>query len=86
MAKKDEIIQFKKIVTYEMPEENWNNADEWYKNIYDSIYNLNSPFSGSSGNINITSRYPRTKDKLVSALQSRIDNKNNMVGDYGYGK
>jgi len=86
MAKKDEIIQFKKIVTYEMPEENWNNADEWYKNIYDSIYNLNSPFSGSSGNINITSRYPRTKDKLLSALQSRIDNKNNMVGDYGYGK
>ena len=42
MAKKNEIIQFKKIVTYEMPEGNWNDAEKWYKNVYDSIYNLNS--------------------------------------------
>ena len=83
MAKKDEIIQFKKTVTYEMPEDNWDDAEKWYQNVYENVYNLNSY---NSSRIDIASRYPATKDMLTSALQSRIDNKNNLVGDYGYGK
>ena len=81
---KDEIIQFKKTVTYEMPEENWDNGEAWYENVYENVFNLNSV--GRTANINLTSKYPKTKDKLLSALNSRIDNKNNLAGDYGYGK
>ena len=81
---KDEIIQFKKTLTYEMPEENWNDGEAWYENVYENIFNLNS--MGQTSNIDITSRFAKTKDKLLSALNSRIDNKNNPYGDYGYGK
>ena len=81
---KEEIIQFKKTLTYEMPEENWNDGEAWYENVYKNIFNLNS--MGQTSDIDITSRYAKTKDKLLSALNSRIDNKNNLVGDYGYGK
>ncbi len=83
MAKKNEIIQFKKTVTYELPENNWDDAEKWYQNVYENIYNLNS---ASGSKINIASTYPATKDMLTSGLQSRIDNKNNLIGDYGYGK
>lgn len=77
-----EVIRYRKVVTYPMPEDLWDDMESWYKDITSKMLNLN-PSVDLGGDRNYG-------DRIVSltkeVLQSRLDNKNETTGDFGYGK
>ena len=77
-------ITFKKVKTYTMPEEGWDNADEWYGSFNENLEQLNS--LGNSQTIKIDSTFDFQSTKVLDSLQKRIANKTETTGLYGYGK
>ena len=77
-----EVIRYRKVVSYPMPEELWDNMDSWYKDIVNKLKNLNPAVD-----LGASSSYGSKIVKLTKdALQSRLDNKNEVTGNHGYGK
>jgi len=80
------VVTYEKVKTYDMPEDSWDSADEWFEHVSKSISNMNNYNDAKrKSGINIK-RGCETADNLHSALKSRIDNKGTIEGDYGYGK
>ena len=52
-----ETITFQKVVTYTLPELEWNSADAWYTNLEERLFNLNVQGSYSKGGIKINAGY-----------------------------
>ena len=77
-----EVIRYRKVVSYPMPEELWDNMESWYEDLVNKMENLNP-----SVDLGADRSYGSKIVKLTKkALQLRLDNKNEITGDYGYGK
>jgi len=82
----NEAITFQKVVTYTLPELEWDNADAWYKNLEERLYNLNVQGMYNKGGIKINAGYSKQPKLVKDALEKRVANKNTNTGMYGYGK
>ena len=80
----DETITFRKVKTYSMPEEEWDDFGEWYRSFDENLQQLNS--LGNSKSIRIDSTFDFQSVELQDALSSRIENKTETTGNFGYGK
>jgi len=80
----DETITFRKVKTYSMPEEEWDDFGEWYRSFDENLQQLNS--LGNSKSIRIDSTFDFQSVELQEALSSRIENKTETTGNFGYGK
>ena len=80
------VVTYEKVKSYDMPENNWTNVDEWFKSVTDNISNLNH-YNDLNRKFGLkVNRGCQTGDNLYDALASRIKNKNTTEGNYGYGK
>ena len=83
MASKD-TITFSKVKTYSMPEESWDSADNWLADFKKRLAGYNG--NGGANNIKMDAKYNDQSVKLKEALEIRIANKKENIGNYGYGK
>ncbi len=83
MASKD-TITFSKVKTYSMPEESWDSADNWLADFKKRLAGYNG--NGDANNIKMDAKYNDQSVKLKEALEIRIANKKENIGNYGYGK
>ena len=82
----NEAITFQKVVTYTLPELEWNDADAWYKNLEERLFNLNVQGIYNKGGIKINAGYSEQPKLVKDALKKRVENKGSNTGMYGYGK
>lgn len=83
MASKD-TITFSKVKAYSMPEDSWDNSENWFLDFEKRLTGYNA--IGGAKTIRMDSKYGSQSIGIKEALKIRIDNKNDTTGDYGYGK
>ena len=82
----NEAITFQKVVTYTLPELDWDSAEAWYKNLEERLLNLNVQGNYNRGGIKINAGYSEQPKLVMDALKKRVENKKETTGNYGYGK